>query len=827
MHESKSGTTIKILGDGRIPEFVTTTLESPPRIVVDIFCTTDLLGTASISAQSPSLKSVRVAYQPEKIRLVLDIKGVDIPGFTTQPVDNCLAVSLLSERKMDKEQDRCDKIHGRETGKKMAESNVHENTEAGDSKSDAVPSKKENPDIYNVVPVNPETLNNDIEIAENEVENVIKEREISEGERPNKAILGKKLTRTVTDDGRRDTELFQQCLGCYNAQDWSGTIEKLNHLIKTYPDGRYAERAYFLLAKSYEKLNSRSISDHFSEIKDHYENAVNRFPESDYVPEALLCIGNLYFKIENYYEALGYYNLVIKKDKHSISAVKALMKKVDVLLLKKKRKDALSVLNVLEDITSLLPDMPERMEARKLKAKILYAMNRFHDSLNILNKLKQADPENIIKFPEISLYLGYNYYQLGDNIRARKNLFRFYNICPGREANHLILTQIGDTYRNENLIEDAAKIYRMVLERCPKTDGAIISQIRLAEQQEKINWIEKTRKEIGSPTEIYENIVKDSIDNDEKNPLVKLSSLKLAITYQKDKKYKKSLNVLKELKKKYPGTSLKKEMRHALLVAMQCILKQEIKGEKHINVINFYLKEKELFLIVNAPELYLSVARAFNNMNLEKTATEIFKKADPLLLDSEKPPDLLFFVGKHLVKIKQFKSALKRFDILIDKYPSDKYVSDAYQLKGSILLKQKKYKLAADTFSVSLRYPVTKCKRAMLLIEKAKALTGSNSNEKALKTINEANGIKKDCEFPDYNTSQEIGDLYLNLGYAKKAATFFNQAMDTATEKSDKISLKFKIAQCYLLLNKKEDSFALYNQILSFNDPFWSNLAQE
>ena len=60
-----------------------------------------------------------------------------------------------------------------------------------------------------------------------------------------------------------------------------------------------------------------------------------------------------------------------------------------------------------------------------------------------------------------------------------------------------------------------------------------------------------------------------------------------------------------------------------------------------------------------------------------------------------------------------------------------------------------------------------------------------------------------------------------------KIISFFNQARETVTEKSDKISLKFKIAQCYLLLNKKEDSLALYNQILGLNDPFWSNLAQE
>ena len=827
MNESKSGITLNVLGDGRISEYISTTLESPPRIVVDIFCTTGLHGTASIDPEISRLKSIRIGYHPKKIRLVLDIKGTDIPDFITQSVDNGLSVSFLSDQKVDEEQDRHDKIHERETGKKMPESNVSENMEAGDRRSETVLAKKEIPDMHNGIPVNPEPLDNDIDIAEHEMEPVVKARKNSGKNRPKKPILENELTRQIADDGHRDTEFYRKGLGCYKAKDWSGSIEKLNHLIKTYPEGRYAEKAYFLLIKSYEKLSARSISDQFSEIIDHYENALNRFPESKYEPEALLSIGNIYFKIKNYYEALGYYNLVIKKDKGSVSAVKALMKKVSILLLRKKREDALSVLTVLEDITSLSPEMPERIEARKLSAKILYEMNRFHDSINILNKLKQADPENIIKFPEISLYLGYNYYQLGDNIRSRNNLFRFYNTCPGREVNHLILTQIGDTYKNEGLLRDAAKIYRMVLECYPKTDGAIISQIRLAEQQEQADLMAKTKKEIGSPKEIYKNIVNASTNNDEKNTLVQLSSLKLAITYQKDKEYKKSLNLLKELEKKYPGTSLKKEMTHAFFVTIQGILTQEIKEKKYINVINLYLKEKELFLSVNAPELFLPVARAFNEINLEETATEIFKKADPLLSDREKPPDLLFFVGNYLFKIKQFKSALEKFDMLIDNHPLDRYVSDAYRLKGSILLKQKRYKLAAETFSAALRYPVTRCKKTMLLIEKAKALTGSNSNEKALTAIEQAIGIKKDCGFPGYNICQEIGDLYFNLGYANKAITFFNQAVNTSTENSDKIYLKFKIAQCYLRLNKTEDSLALYKQISSLNDPFWSKLAKE
>jgi TolA-binding protein len=825
MHESKSGTTLDILGDGRISEYISTTLESPPRIVVDIFCSTGLHGTASIESESSSLKSIRIGYHPKKIRLVLDIKGADIPGFTTQAVDNGLSVSLLTDQKMDEKQNRHDNIQERETGKKMPESNVHGNREPGEKCSETVIAKKETQDMHNGVPVNPEPLNNNIE--EHELEEGVKARENPEENRRRKLILENELTRPVANDGRRDTAIFQKCLGYYKAKDWSGTIEKLKHFIKIYPEGKHTEKAYFLLIKSYEKLSAQSISDQFNEIKKHYENALNKFPESNYVPEALLSIGNIYFKIENYYEAFGYYNLVVKKDKDSVWAVKALMNKVTILLLREKREDALSVLDVLEDITSLSPEMPERIEAKKLKAKILYEMNRFYDSLNILKKLEQTDPENIIKFPEISLYLGYNYYQLGDNVRSRKNLFRFYNSCPDRELNHLILTQIGDTYKNEGLLQDAAKIYRMVLERYPTTDGAIISQIRLAEQQEQEDLMAKTKKEIGSPKEIYKNIVNASTNNDEKNALLQLSSLKLAITYQKDKEYKKSLNLLKELQKKYPDTSLKKEIKHALILTIQGILKQEIKEKKYINVVNFYLEEKELFLSVNSPELFLPVARAFNEINLEETATEVFKKADPLLPDREKPPDLLFFVGNDLFKIKQFKSALEKFDMLIENYPLDRYVSDAYRLKGSILLKQKRYELASETFSAALRYPVTRCKKTMLLIEKAKALTGSNSNNNALEAIKEAIGIKKDCSFPDYNICQEIGELYLNLGYADRAIPFFNQAVDTASDNSDKIYLKFKIAQCYLRLNKTKDSLALYNQISSLNDPFWSKLAKE
>jgi len=826
-HKSKGQTIVTVLGDGKISEYIAKSLKAPPRIVVDILCAARLLGGVSKVVENSDIKVIRIGYHSQKIRIVFDVKGSVVPSFTDKPVDNELIITLKSKEGEDKQEDD-NTTNVNETTKDLETLEKNKYVKVNDIPKDNEKLHKKRA-LEEVTPLISETPDNQKNgTPEKETEYVFKKQDRSKEEGLTKIRLEEKLAQMVEDDGKEDTSIYLKCLDAYKAKDWEGAIENLTRLIKKYPNGRYTEKAYFILAKSYDFLNKEFISVQYKEIKGHYEDAISRFPNSEYVPDALFSIGNLYFYIKNYYEALGYYNLVLKKDKDSILRVKALMQKARVLLLRNNKEDALATLDELETITSENPNLSERIEAKKEKAKILYEMNKFDRSLEILNELGKEDPENIYKQPDISLYIGYNYYQLGDNQKARENLYRFYNTCPEREINHLVLNQIGDTYRNEGLIEDAVKLYRMVLERFPNTDGAIISKIRLAEQQEDKDWVEKTRKEIGSPEKIYENIVNDSDEKkDENNPLIQLSMLKLGITYQKEKEYEKSLNILKELLEKYPKTSLKKELTHALMVTIEGMLKKEIKNQKYINIINLYLKDEKIFSMVNAPELFLPVARAFVYISLNDMAIEVFKKADILLIDNDKPDDLLFLMGKYLFEQDNIEDALKRFDILIDNHPDSKYASEAYQIRGSILLKQKQYELAADTFVKALKYPVSKCKRARLLIEKAKALTGSNSKENALMAMNEVNEIKKECDFTDYNIDQELGDLYLSLGDVRKALNIFNHVINTTKENSSKNSLKLKLAECYWRLNKKEDSLALYNQIMSLNDPFWSNLAKE
>jgi len=786
--DEKHGTRVKVVGNDRIPEYVTKTLDSPPRILVDIFTVVPTFETMTISTKSLNLNSMRVGHHSKNIRVVLDIKGEDIPRFVVssdregltifiKSHNSTLPSMVLSPRQLS------------EQGTQTTQQITMEAPGGENSIADRQPGA--NPEIT--------------------------------------------LTQLEVDDGQDDTAFFLECLNKYKAQNWSGAIEKFNHLIKVYPSGKYTERACFLLAKSYGQLYSDSIHIHFNDIKTHYEDAINKFPKSIYAPGAMLAIGNLCFESKYYTEALGYYNLVLKKekDKNSPQVVCAMIRKARIFRLRKLGKDALSI---LKDVVSRDTDISQKIEAKIEMSKIMYEMNAFHKSLDILSDLRATNPQNIYEYPEISLYLGYNYQQLGDDARSRKNLFRFYNSCPDIEMNHLILTKIGDTYRDEGLIEDAVKIYLLVLERYPGTEGALISIIRLAEQQEEGNLKTesiaalspvKTGKDIGRPKEIYEDIINNPPDKDKEYPLTQLALLKIAVLHQKEKNYDKSLKALKKLLKDYPRASLGSEVKYILQKTIELILKKEMKNERYVSVINLYEREKELFSIIDSPEAFVTVARACIHLNLEEMATEMFIKADPLLQEKEAPPDLLFYLSRSLFEKERLIGALIRLDLLINSYPSDKYAKYAYRLKGSILLRQNRYAQAAEMFSFALKYPLTRCERAILLIDKAGALARCNFTEKALKAIREADSLKGDCDSSYHHIYQEIGDLYFNLGYPKDAAVIFNQAIEISKEKATKIPLRLKVASCYWLLNKKEDSLALYNQISSLNDPFWSNLAKE
>jgi TolA-binding protein len=779
--DSEYGTTVEILGPVKVPEFRTMAFESPPMIAVDIFRRVPSFESVTIPLKSPNLKDIRLGYHPEKIRVVLDIRGSHIPPFSTESVNNRLSLFLRS-KELAVRSSPADK------GPKAKKTRIQ--SESDKAKQPLVSSSVDIPSV-------------------------------------------EKLMQIEGDDGQEDTALFLEGIHAYREEEWSSAVDGIQRLLTMYPTGRYAERAHFLIAKAYEQLYSDSILTHFSEITKNYTEAIRKFPQSIHAAEALLSIGDLYYRIENSHEASGYYKLVLKKEKDSILALRATIGIARIMALRENRKEAVTF---LKRMIGKHPDSPENSEAMIEMAKILYEMRYFLKSLEIFSSLKKMDPENKYRYPEISLFLGHNYYQLGENRKARENFLRYYNICLEKEPSHLILTKIGDTYRDEGAPKEAAEFYNLVITLHPEKEGAVISRIRLAELKEdgRLEADDALAfatnilgKEQGSAREIYEKILSQPFEQDQKKSLEQLTMFKLAILEQNKEDYDESLKTLRILLRRFPNTSLKKDSKSALRKSIQAILDKELKEERFEKIIRVYERERDLFSMVHDPDLFLYVARASIRLNLDDMAKEMFKKADSFWPNKKKPPDMLLFTAEDLFEREELKPAMAKMDLLLKDYPSDPNVPNAYQLKGRILFKQKNMEKAVEMFSSAARFHVDPCKRAGILVDKGKALAGGGLRKKALIAIGEANRLIGDCNSSDTRLGREAGELLLSLGHPKEALSILNQALEVEKNKENIILIQLEIAECFWLLNKKADSFALYEKLAALDDPFWSNLAKE
>jgi tetratricopeptide (TPR) repeat protein len=139
--------------------------------------------------------------------------------------------------------------------------------------------------------------------------------------------------------------------------------------------------------------------------------------------------------------------------------------------------------------------------------------------------------------------------------------------------------------------------------------------------------------------------------------LAHLAMLRLAILYSKEKDYNKSIDTLKEFLKKYPLSSLKKEVFHTLNTVLTGFFKESLNRKQYISIINLYQRERKLILKINSPspDLFLNIARAFKHLNLDAMAIEMFKTADKFLPDMEKPSDLLYSLSINSFKTKNLK----------------------------------------------------------------------------------------------------------------------------------------------------------------------------
>jgi TolA-binding protein len=628
--------------------------------------------------------------------------------------------------------------------------------------------------------------------------------------------------------GSPDTDLFLVAAKYYRIGRWENAIRMLKKIIQSYPNSSHLERAYFLLAKSYHGMFEKKMSEHFIETAKHYQAAIGRFPESEYVADAMVSMGNCYFEAKNYYEAMAYFNLVLNQHKGHPAAAEALLQRGRIFALRKQPQRAM---RSFEELEKTHPKTPLATKAKIEIGKALFSMQSFKRSLRTLNEVIAMQPDEVYKDPEILLYTGYDYYELGQLPEAKDVFSKLLNYYPEIEANHLILTRIADIYRDEGAEDKASKLYALVASTYPETEGGLISLIRLAHMNEKTgNKNPPLAIGEGSLGETAHDIYEQVIEKYPDNALAQLAMLRLAALYQRDKNYELSIMTLRKILEKHPDTSLRAEVTSVLQASLKAFLEKEKQAGNIASITRYYEQMKAVLPFKDMPDLLSWLGDTYRESHLYGPALSMFRQASQYYAHQNPSADILFGLGECAYRQKNLDEAEEALKAFVTRYPAHREATKGHYWLGLIFSQRQRYDEASEALKMALQPETDKYHQAKVRIALASVSNGQGDHERAVEALGEAITLLnqgKDSGSEDlYVAYRELGETYLKLEQKKKALPIFKKALELIPEGSDSHSLQFRLAQCYQWLKATDQAEAMLNRIVASGDPFWSKVAQ-
>ncbi len=619
------------------------------------------------------------------------------------------------------------------------------------------------------------------------------------------------LTTLQTDECRTHPTIRRAATKCAS-QDFSKAFEDLGPYVESDSQKECLETAYYLRAYAFYKKRNPDIEDQNLKAISLFQEAVSYYPKSRYIPYGITALGKINRRLKNYDEARGYFKVILDSYNNYPGMPEVILELARLYIDQEKTGLAIAT---LERLISGYPNNPYASDAKLDLGKALYEANRFQEALNHFGSLIKSSPRLVYESPDLMVYLGNTYYQMGDLTHAGDVLVRAINYFPDIPDVHIVLTRIGDIFRDQKQSEKAEKIYEHVVKNYPGTDGYIVSSVRMAEFFDR-----RAKKE-----NLYRMIINDYPDH----PLTQLAYVKLANLMNSEGEYEKSIEVIHTFLAKYPG-ALKKEAVYVMKDAYGSLFRKLMKADDTAGLLTWYERDKSIINRINSPDIYNIVGTAYCLGHIYEEAAKLLEKAHQLSGKDERTPELVFNLGVSFMESGQADRALKTLDDYTRKYPKHDHMAEAFNRMGQILLEKKKFKDARDKFKLASRNTQNKEDKASAIIREAEANKALGEFPAAARNLIHAidllSGIPDQSNATFSKLYRDLGDMFLETQSYLKAADAFSMALKFS-DRRENPDLRFLLAETYEKGRKIEMAGKIYQEIIDLGDPFWVRLAQE
>ncbi|MFA5902531.1 MAG: tetratricopeptide repeat protein [Desulfobacula sp.] len=619
------------------------------------------------------------------------------------------------------------------------------------------------------------------------------------------------LVRSI-DGAECNSSLISNSILFLQKELYKEALDSLDQYI-TQGNSTCLEKAYFL--KSYAFLKTVKKDDFAQLLKAErvYQDALVLYPKSAYIPYAYSAIGMIQKQMNNTAAAEGYFNIV-KRDYPDYSGLPEVIYHLADIYEKNGIFDkALTYFKqVFEDKVenSYIPD------AGIGYGRVLFQKRQYLESLSILNYIVASHPEKVYATHELMLIMGNANFEIGQSRAAREIFTRLLNLFPEVKEADIVLSKIGDTYGMDNNSEKAVKIYELVRQKYPDTEGYIAGSIGVARymksDQEKID--------------IYEMIKKKFPENS----YSKIAMMRLAEIYQANGDYGKCIKEIENLLSVHPR-GLRYDAVKLMQKAYEAMFQKQLKANEFTQVLNRYEFEHPRIDRMGSREIELSVGLSYLKAKLYDESFNHLIGAYKQYDRSSRPPELLFGLGVAMDESGRDDDALKILNAFSNQFPKSENRAETLVRAGNIYLEKKEYQMSSDKFEEAAKITKDHIEKGKILLshssvyeKKGDMRTASDLRVEAVKEISLASGENYELLTETY---KELGKAYIAIKNYVEAADSYQKALNLSNDDQEKANLGFLVGDAYQKGNLIPKAKEAFKQVVGSYDSVWARLAQQ
>lgn len=610
------------------------------------------------------------------------------------------------------------------------------------------------------------------------------------------------------------------------SKKYKSAVNRLENLQAKYPASPLRDPALFLLGDAYFFLDPDKFSAYFLKATGAYQQAIAALPDSELAPRAKLMMGLSYMKMDYLNEAVGYFKMVSQDDPQTRSALMAHVYLAEIYFKMKKIQPAEAVFDYVRELDT---KGPFYLEAYFRFGQVYYESGLFSKANEIFKEILKKDNRFYLAHPEILYRIGEGYFHLGRAGLARTYLYHALNMAPSQETRDLVMARIGDTYKEEKRHRDAIKIYVLTRKLYPKSVGALISQLRLADYGALRSMALKGSlfNELEDGTEaatikMYKKIVESKQDS----PLIQVAMFKMGMVYYKQENYAQAIDLFTKILAKYPQGGMIGDVGHILGKTILNEIKILYLEGQYLNLLSFYSAHQNQVDEAAWPEIRHYLALSNLALDLPGQAVELFRANKGL---TQHEDERLLGLGQAYLKLGRHAEAAQTLDQFRKKFPGHKAAVQTLVDQARAEHAQGRNELALTHLKMaqSARPALANDLKFMiflgrLYLEKGDFENGILALEKALPSLRSQDENQEET----FLTYSRLGQAYARLRKKDQAVKALDKALKIRPKEPFPEAV-YLIARTFKDLGFPQKAEAALDILETSPNQFWRNVAQQ